>query len=701
MSESKKSMEADGDAATAPHTDGTARFRALAASMPSAIFECDLEGNMRYANERWADLVGQEMPADGGLVDRIHPDDLDALAEKWLTDRGRPQRIGFDSRCRLSAVEGTWLWVDMKLRPIVDPSGHVTGYMGALHDITDLVEARQENQRYRKILDATSDLVAVVRDDLDVQYLNTAAREAVGLGRDDEATTFDPARYFIGDEWQRVVDQAGVALAEQNTWSGDTAFRRANGTDTVLSHVIVRGTDEDGTGWYASLARDVSTAHVHRGAAIAVTRLDGLTGLLNRGSLETQLESALALAVHRHHYVGLLCLDIDQFKLVNESYGHAVGDELLVVMAARLRALSDGAVLARVGNDEFVVMVEGMSSAAEINRRARRLLENVAGEVRLSAGAAHVSVCVGVISDDGQGSARDLLRDADATVSLAKSRGRGRMEVFDRRVHDRVVTRLATELELRRGLDEQQFVLHYQPVVELESGNVTAVEALVRWEHPRYGLLLPDLFLPVVDESGLAYRLGSWVLREACETAAGWPQQRPHSVKVAVNVSADQLGAEEFVTEVQSVLTATGLTGDNLVLEVTEGIVMADPAAAALALSSLRSFGVTVAIDDFGTGYSSLSHLTRLPVDILKVDKSFVQRLGRQQNEDAVTSTVVGLGHSLGLVVIAEGVENELQLQAVRDLGCDSVQGFYFSKPLPADRIRALLADSSAILGVC
>ena len=700
MSGSKKTTAADSDAAAVPRTDGIARFRALAASTPSAIFECDLEGNMRYANERWTNLVGQEMPAEGGLVDRVHPDDLDRLAEKWLTDRRRPHPVGFDSRCRLSAAGGTWLWVDMKLRPIVDPSGDATGYMGALHDITDLVEARQENQRYRTILDATSDLVVVVRDDLDVQYLNTAAREAVGLGRDDKATTFDPARYFIGGEWQRVVDQAGEVLAEQNTWSGDTAFRRANGTDTVLSQVIVRGTDEDGTGWFASLARDVSTAHVHRGAATAVTRLDGLTGLLNRGSLETQLESALARATQRVCYVGLLCLDIDQFKLVNESYGHAVGDELLLMMAARLRALSDGAVLARVGNDEFVVMFEGMSSAAEINRRALCLLEGVAGEVRLSAGAAHVSVCIGVISDDGHGSAGDLLRDADATVSLAKSRGRGRMEVFDRRVHDRVVTRLATELELRRGLEEQQFVLHYQPVVDLESGRVTAVEALVRWEHPRYGLLQPDMFLPVVDESGLAYRLGSWVLREACETAAGWPRQGSHSVKVAVNVSADQLGSEEFVAEVRSVVTATELTGANLVLEVTEGIVMADPTAAALSLSSLRSFGVTIAIDDFGTGYSSLSHLTRLPVDILKVDKSFVQRLGRQQNEDAVTSTVVGLGHSLGLVVIAEGVENELQLHAVRDLGCDSVQGFYFSKPLPRQGITALLADSSGPLDV-
>ena len=356
--------------------------------------------------------------------------------------------------------------------------------------------------------------------------------------------------------------------------------------------MIVRGSDDDGTGWYASLARDITEDRVHRRSLPSDPDRDALTGLFNRGAILEALQRGLQRAAASDLYVGLMCVDVDQFKLVNESYGHEAGDELLLELSERLRrGAGTTARLARFGSDEFVVLLEGMTSPTAVHRRAGHIRDALTGNVELTAGTVHTSVSVGVIIDEGTSSASNLLRDADATVSLAKRRGRGRIEVFDHRVHDQVVTRLATEMELRAGLEARQFVLHYQPVIDLKVGGMSAVEALVRWEHPRYGLLGPDAFLPVVEECGLARQLGSWVLAEAIRASARWESPSKPMPRVAVNISADQLSAEDFADEVRSTIDAAGLTGERIVLEVTEGIVMADPASTASTLAGLRDFG--------------------------------------------------------------------------------------------------------------
>ena len=698
MSGDQEFTQADDDATMRALRHSEIRFRTLAASTPTAIFESDLRGEILYANERWCDLLGAGIPTDTTLVDRLHPEDLERLAALWIDDVASAEPKGFEARCRMVWPRGHWCWYDVSLRPMFDDTGQIHSYLGAVHDVTELVEARQRSQRFQSIVEATSDLVAIVRDDLDIQYVNPAGRDAVGLGPTDDPAQIDPTRHFLEAEWPRVVDEASRMLRDQRIWNGETTFRRADGTDAILSHVIVRGADDDGTNWYASLARDISAVRVHRSSLPSDIHRDSLTGLLNRDAILTELRTGLGRAVGTDRVVGLMCIDIDQFKLVNDSFGHEAGDELLLELTARLvRSAGSTARLARFGSDEFVVLLEGMTSATAVHRRARHILNELTGRAQLTAGAVHVSVSVGVITDDGTSTASDLLRDADATVSLAKSRGRGRLEVFDHRVHSQVVSRLATEMELRQGLDEQQFVLHYQPVIDLKRGGMSAVEALVRWEHPRYGLLGPDKFLPVVEECGLARQLGSWVLETACMAASTWDRSTPGRPRLAVNVSADQLNAPDFVDEVERVVGRTGIDGHGLVLEITEGIVMADAASTSSTLTSLRALGAQIAIDDFGTGYSSLSHLTRLPVDVLKVDKSFVQALGSGANDDEVTATVVGLGHSLGLRVVAEGVETEAQLRAVRDLGCEAVQGYYFSPAVPASEIAELTADLSWI----
>lgn len=661
---------------------------------PTALFQSDVSGHITYANARWIELLGRDDFPGKDPVGNLHPDDRERMVMLWTDDVADPSPRGFTARLRLNTRPRGWRWVDITLTPIRGASGELVGYAGAAHDVTELVDVRQRSLRFQRVLEATSDLVAIVREDLEVQYLNPAARMSVGLPDKGDANNFDLASRFAPLEWDRVVTEATEALSESGAWHGVSTFRRADGREVLLSHVIVTGDDDDGTSWFASLGRDIAGDQLHRAALLREVTIDDLTGLLNRNALVEALAEKLRHAASKGGIVGLLFVDVDQLKLVNDSFGHETGDELLVVVADRLRELSgEHAVLGRFGGDKFAVVIDALTTRAAVHRRADELLSGVAGVANLEAGDVHVSVSIGVVTDDGLKSAGDLLRDADATVSLAKRRGRARLEIFERRVHDEVVTRLATEQELRRGLETGQFLLHFQPVIDLTSGKISGAEALVRWKHPQLGLLLPGEFLPVIEESGLGGPLGSWVLNAACRAAASWDLPTSKPFRVAVNLSADQLGSGNFVEEVAGVLDSTGLPGDRLILEITEGIAMADADATVLTLSQLRKLGVLIAIDDFGTGYSSLSHLTRLPIDVLKVDQSFIRGLETSQVDLEVTSTIIGLAHSLNMKAIAEGVETREQLDIVRDLGCDVVQGFYFSRPVPEVEMVDLLTS--------
>jgi diguanylate cyclase (GGDEF)-like protein len=415
---------------------------------------------------------------------------------------------------------------------------------------------------------------------------------------------------------------------------------------------------------------------------------DPLTGLANRALLMERLAQALARTERHPSSVAVLFLDIDRFKTINDNFGHEVGDSVLACIGDRLRkALRPEDMASRFGGDEFVVLCEDLEDDRDVVTIAKRIGRSISEPISLEAGEVVVTTSIGIAAARGIGDRPEvLLRDADAAVYRAKERGRDRFEFFDQRMRARLLRRSRRESELRHAIDAGELRLYYQPLVLLDDLRVGRVEALVRWEHPRLGLLLPREFIPVAEETGFIVDLGSWVLREACCQTVRWEHASPdqRSISTAVNVSPRQLDHPDFEDTVWQILEETGAEPKNLWFEITETALM-DPARPVLEmLGRLRERGIHLAIDDFGTGYSSLSHLRQFRIDELKVDQTFVQGLERDGEDSSIVAAVVNLAHNLGLSAVAEGVETAEQSRRVQLVGCDLAQGFYFAAPEPA-----------------
>jgi diguanylate cyclase (GGDEF)-like protein len=384
--------------------------------------------------------------------------------------------------------------------------------------------------------------------------------------------------------------------------------------------------------------------------------------------------------------VAVLLADLDRFKVVNDSLGHTAGDRLLVAVANRiLGSLQPGEVTARFGGDEFAVLSEGAGGPEGAEAIAARLHDALLAPFVLDGREVHVSASIGIAQPRlGNDPPEALLRDADTAMYRAKAQGPSRSELFDDAMRLRALDRLDTEDALRRAVATGQLRVMYQPIISLADERVTGVEALVRWAHPSRGLLPPADFIGVAEETGLIVPLGAWVLEEACLQSREWP------VEVAVNISGTQLSQPDLASMVESVLGRTGASPASLCLEITESVLMEDAEPAIGTLDALKGLGVRIAIDDFGTGYSSLHYLKRYPIDVLKVDRSFVAGLGVDDEDSAIVSAVISMAHALGLEAVAEGVTSAAQLAELRVRGCDQAQGFYFATPLPAQRLTSM-----------
>jgi diguanylate cyclase (GGDEF)-like protein len=428
---------------------------------------------------------------------------------------------------------------------------------------------------------------------------------------------------------------------------------------------------------------------------------DNLTSLANRALFKDRVEHALRRSWRQTPSVTVLFLDLDGFKEVNDSLGHAAGDRLLIQVAERLHScVRPSDTVARFGGDEFAVLIEDASDDAELDTVAERILAELRQPFVVNGRELHVRGSMGIAHMDPDVDGVDqLLRNADLAMYRAKAAGQGGYERYDPGMHTQLVDRMQLESDLRRALDVGGLFLHYQPTIELASGQIMGAEALCRWKHPIRGLVPPTEFIPLAETSGLIQRLGAWVLREACRQAAVWQQADPHRdrpLTLSVNLSGKQLQHTEVVEDVVEALRESGLPPESLVLEMTESVLLDDSETVLAILRQLKQLGIRLAIDDFGTGYSSLSYLHRFPVDILKIDRSFVERLSHASDNAELARTVVRLGQSLQLQTVAEGVEDSAQFLALRRMGCDIGQGYYFGRPMEGEAMERLLGEELA-----
>ena len=427
---------------------------------------------------------------------------------------------------------------------------------------------------------------------------------------------------------------------------------------------------------------------------------DSLTGLPNRALFMDRLSHGLTRARRRHEHLAVLFLDLDRFKVINDTLGHAVGDQLLVEVSNRLgSSLRPGDTVARLGGDEFGLLLEDVADGETAEAVALRIEAELAKPLHFEGREIFITASIGIaLSSARLGMPEEILRDADLAMYHAKAKGNARHEIFDDSMSVPALDRMDLEMDLRSAISHHEFRLHYQPILRLDTGRITEVEALIRWQHAKRGLLQPDAFIGLTEETGLIVPIGQWVLKEACRQARVWQLEFPSipPLVMSVNLSAKQFQHPTLVQEISEALEESGLDAGSLKLEITESVVMQDAPATLAKLKELKDLGIRLAIDDFGTGYSSLGYLKRFPVDTLKIDRSFVKGLSKEGNDNAIVRAVVTVAKTLNMDVTAEGVETDQQRIELMALGCDRAQGFLFAKPADADHVGPLLAISKS-----
>jgi diguanylate cyclase (GGDEF)-like protein/PAS domain S-box-containing protein len=467
---------------------------------------------------------------------------------------------------------------------------------------------------------------------------------------------------------------------------------RASGEEFPLELSLSRIT-QSGAPLYSAVMNDISARRRDQARLVALANYDLLTSLPNRALFQQRLQRSLVHAQRFNEGLAVLIIDLDRFKNVNDALGHDAGDRLLQAVAARLKAcLRESDTLARLGGDEFAVLIEQVADIRFVSSVGRKLLKTIAEVLMVGDQEHNMTASIGVSTYPSDGSdATSLLKNADIAMYRAKERGKNNMQFYAASLNAHSMARLSLETGLRHALEQGEFLLHYQPKVDIPSGRITGMEALVRWMRPEFGMVSPGDFIPVAEDTGLIAPIGAWVLKTACERSVAWQRQGMAPLRVAVNLSARQFDNANLVSEVARVLDASGLAPRWLELEITESMVMDNPERAIETLRQLKSMGITLAIDDFGTGYSSLGYLKRFPIDTIKIDRSFIKDIPRSNDDATITRTIIDMTHNLRHKVVAEGVETAAQLDFLRKHGCDEMQGYHFSRPLAEDAFAALV----------
>jgi diguanylate cyclase (GGDEF)-like protein/PAS domain S-box-containing protein len=568
-------------------------------------------------------------------------------------------------------------------------------------ELTEEVHRRASEERFGSLIQHASDLITVLDADATVVYQSPSIERVLGYTPDE----------IVGERFDHLLDRSeksrllhlladGAAYAGSDTEVLECSLRHRDGSLRQFEVLHTNLLQDEAVRGIVLNSRDVSERKAFEEQLQHQAFHDPVTNLANRALFAERVRHAVARSRREDHGLAVIFMDLDDFKTINDSLGHAAGDEVLMEVAKRLATsirASDTA--ARFGGDEFAVLLEDIESAQEAADTAERILESLTVPMRLDQKELVVrsSLGISVIEGDAGADADELIRNADAAMYIAKRDGKGGYRLFEPAMHEGVLARLELRADLQRAIAGDQLELYYQPVVRLEDGTVSGVEALLRWRHPERGIVAPDDFVPLAEEMGLIVPIGRWVLREGCRQAKVIQEQLPMDppLSMAINLSVKQLQHSDIVADVRDALEQSGLDPACLTLEITETVMMADTELAVQRLIELRNLGVRLAMDDFGTGYSSLSYLSRFPVDVLKMDRSFLAA-GASPEASGLATAVVALGQTLSLEVVAEGIEFPEQWETLRELGCGLGQGFYFARPMPPEDAVEYLRSKQA-----
>lgn len=685
-------------------------LKTVVENLSDGVVITNLQDQVLYVNSRLAKLVGCSA-AD--MVGKSAHDFFHEI-EGWLDFQGTSEQAqpfyGWKEG-QLRRKDGRKFWAEVNVTQLEDATGNTIATLITLKDITE----RKWLEEYLRLLESVvvnaNEIVMIsqteeaVSDPLSLRiiYVNDAFSRTTGYSSGEAIGK--SALVLLGEKTSMAeVNRIRAALKAYQPVRAEVVLHRKNGTHFWVDVNMVPIRNEQGhVTHFVSVMREVTERKIVEEQLRRNAFHDSLTGLPNRLLFMERLTQTVERATEDESYhFALLFLDLDRFKVINDSLGHLVGDQLLVAIARRLEGcLKQEDMVARLGGDEFTILLEGIEHDGDAEKIAERVQQALSAPFNLSGHEIFTSASIGImLSSTEFDRPEDLLRGADIAMYRAKAQGKARYEVFDTDMHTQVVALMQLENDLRKAVERQEFELYYQPIVALATGRITGFEALVRWQHPEQGIISPAKFVPIAEETGLVLPLGHWVLREACRQLKKWQDQFASDppLTISVNLSGRQFSQPCLIDQVRKILSDTGVNAHCLKLEITESAIMENTKSAMDMLLQLKAMGIQLSVDDFGTGYSSLGYLYRFPMDVLKIDQSFVSRVDIDGEKLELVRTIITLAWNLGMDVVAEGVETTKQLAQLKALKCEYAQGYLFSEPLPRNGAEKLISHSQPFL---
>ena len=677
------------------HKETEAEHQDLVESVQAIIWRSLPDGRFTYVSREAEAVLGYPLQAwlDSPTfwTDHMHPDDLAWAPAYCAAESSKLATHRFEYR--MLAADGRVVWLEDIVRVIPDAHGKPVELVGVMLDISGRKEAENRLKLSRQVFDNAVEGVLITDHKQVILEANPGVQRITGYSRE-ELLGHTPSILVSGRHGEHFYREMWQEIAESGQWTGEIWNRRKNGEiyPEWLSISAVKD-DLGNIQNYVAVFSDITLRKESEAQLVYLANHDALTSLPNRTLLQERIEQALLRAQRHKSRIAVLFVDLDRFKVINDTLGHHVGDLLLQEGAERLRrCLRESDTVARQGGDEFVVLVEEFADTQYLGSVATKILDAFAHSFQLMGQELHVSASVGiaVYPEDGE-DLHTLLKHADIAMYRAKDQGKNTFQFYKAETNLHSFERLALESSLRRALERNEFLVHYQPKVDLQTEEIIGAEALLRWNHPDMGLVPPNQFIPLAEETGLIIPIGAWVLKEVCRQNRAWQNAGLPLINVAVNISARQFRDESLPDSIADALAVSGLSPAYLGLEITESMIMQQVELASKVLQRFHDMGAHVSIDDFGTGYSSLGYLKRFPIDLIKVDQSFVRDIHHDDDDAAITKAIIAMAHGLQLKVVAEGVENAAQLAFLHEHGCDQVQGYFYSKPLPAAEFAELL----------